>query len=78
VARKRSIVRTIGRYIALFCALGFAYLAYIYLTLPDVRPLAKTNPTTTAFMELRKAEARENRRRNFAIRQHAEARGDCH
>jgi monofunctional biosynthetic peptidoglycan transglycosylase len=38
-------------------ALGFVYIAYVYLTLPDVRPLATTNPRTTAFMELRKAEA---------------------
>ena len=53
----------------LAAAVAFALVAYIYLTLPDVRPLAKTNPKTTAFMELRKEEARENRRRNFAIRQ---------
>lgn len=48
-------------------ALGFGYLAYVYLTLPDVRPLAKTNPTTTAFMQLRTAEARAAGRK-FAIR----------
>ncbi len=39
-------------------ALGFAGLAYSYLTLPDVRALGKTNPSTTAFMELRAREAR--------------------
>ena len=39
-------------------AAGFALLAYVYLTLPDVRPLATVNPTTTAFMELRAREAR--------------------
>jgi monofunctional biosynthetic peptidoglycan transglycosylase len=39
-------------------ALGFALLAYAYLTLPDVRPLRISNPTTTAFMELRDGEAR--------------------
>jgi monofunctional biosynthetic peptidoglycan transglycosylase len=39
-------------------AVGFALLAYVYLTLPDVRPLKTGNPTTTAFMELRAAEAR--------------------
>ena len=33
-------------------------LAYVYLTLPDVRPLKTANPTTTAFMELRDREAR--------------------
>ena len=37
---------------------GSACLAYIYLTLPDVRPLATANPPTTAFIELRAAEAR--------------------
>ena len=39
-------------------AIGFGCLAYSYLTLPDVRPLATTNPETTAFMELRDREAR--------------------
>ncbi len=33
-------------------------LAYVYLTLPDVRPLKTSNPATTAFMELRDREAR--------------------
>ncbi|MGE0042587.1 MAG: monofunctional biosynthetic peptidoglycan transglycosylase [Vicinamibacterales bacterium] len=37
--------------------MGFASLAYVYLTLPDVRGLEDTNPETTAFIELRKAEA---------------------
>jgi monofunctional glycosyltransferase len=36
----------------------FALLAYGYLTLPDVRPLKTINPSTTAFIELRAAEAR--------------------
>ena len=39
-------------------AIGFAFLAYVYLTLPDVRALKTTNPATTAFMELRDREAR--------------------
>lgn len=39
-------------------AAGFGALAYVYLTLPDVRPLATTNPKTTAFIELRKAQTR--------------------
>jgi hypothetical protein len=30
---------------------------YAYLTLPDVRDLATTNPTTTAFMKLRESQA---------------------
>jgi len=69
VARKRSITRTIVRALILVPALGFALLAYVYLTLPDVRPLEKTNPKTTAFMELRKAEARDDGRTRFSIRQ---------
>jgi len=36
---------------------GFASMAYAYLTLPDVRALARSNPSTTAFMQLRAAEA---------------------
>ena len=38
-------------------AVGFAAFAYLYLSLPDVRPLGKENPKTTAFMELRAKEA---------------------
>jgi monofunctional glycosyltransferase len=38
-------------------AVGFAALAYVYLSLPDVRPLRKSNPRTTAFMDLRAREA---------------------
>jgi monofunctional biosynthetic peptidoglycan transglycosylase len=44
--------------IAAVPAIAFAFLVYAYLTLPDVRPLRTSNPTTTAFMELRDAEAR--------------------
>jgi monofunctional biosynthetic peptidoglycan transglycosylase len=47
---------------------AFGYLVYVYLTLPDVRPLARTNPTTTAFIELRKREAAEAGRQ-LVIRQ---------
>jgi monofunctional biosynthetic peptidoglycan transglycosylase len=39
-------------------AVMFAVLAYAYLSLPDVRPLKTTNPSTTAFMDLRAREAR--------------------
>ena len=43
-------------------AVGFAVLAYVYLTLPDVRVLATTDPSSTAFMEQRALEAaREGR-----------------
>jgi monofunctional biosynthetic peptidoglycan transglycosylase len=51
---------------AVLAAVTFAAVAYMYLTLPDVRGLAAANPTTTAFMELRareaEAEGREARR----------------
>jgi monofunctional biosynthetic peptidoglycan transglycosylase len=38
-------------------AIAFGVLAYGYLTLPDVRPLAKSAPVSTAFMDLRAREA---------------------
>ena len=38
-------------------AVAFSILSYVYLTLPDVRVLATTNPKTTAFMDLREREA---------------------
>ena len=44
--------------LAATAAVGFGYLLYLYLTLPDVRPLRTSNPTTTAFIELRAREAR--------------------
>ncbi len=50
-------IRALGRWILGAAALGFAYLAYSYLTLPDVRPLRTGNPDTTAFIELRAREA---------------------
>jgi len=51
--RRRFLVRAVlGA-----AAAGFAIVVYVYLTLPDVRVLAKTNPSSTAFMELRDAEA---------------------
>ena len=57
-----------GRLVLGLSALAFAYLAYVYLSLPDVRPLARTNPPTTAFMQLRIEEARAAGRK-FGIRQ---------
>jgi monofunctional biosynthetic peptidoglycan transglycosylase len=38
-------------------ALLFGAIVAMYLTLPDVRVLAKSNPTITAFMQLREAQA---------------------
>jgi monofunctional glycosyltransferase len=39
-------------------AVLFAIVAHLVVTAPDVRPLRTTNPPTTAFWELRAAEAR--------------------
>jgi monofunctional glycosyltransferase len=51
---RRNVFRGIG----IAGVAVFALFAYVYLTVPDVRPLRTTNPTTTAFMELRAREAR--------------------
>jgi len=45
------------RFVAALGAVAFACVAYVYLTLPDVRSLATQNPKTTAFMDLREREA---------------------
>jgi monofunctional biosynthetic peptidoglycan transglycosylase len=45
------------RVLAALAAAGFAVLAYVYLTLPDVRLLATSNPGTTAWMDMRTREA---------------------
>ena len=50
-------MKFLGRIAGTLAALVFAFFAYVYLTLPDVRALAKTSPTTTAFMQLREREA---------------------
>jgi monofunctional biosynthetic peptidoglycan transglycosylase len=65
----RSVFKRIAKGSAILALIGFGYVAYVYLTLPDVRPLAKENPKTTAFMELRKEEARKEGRARFSIRQ---------
>lgn len=54
----RRLVRKIARATAVLFAVAFAYAAYLYLTLPDVRALRTSNPSTTAFIELRAREAR--------------------
>jgi monofunctional biosynthetic peptidoglycan transglycosylase len=51
-------MRRVGRAILVLLAFGFGYAGYVYLTLPDVRPLRTDNPATTAFMELRARQAR--------------------
>jgi len=55
--KARGVLRGIGRGIAALLGVGFVCAAYLYLTLPDVRPLRTENPATTAFMELRAREA---------------------
>jgi monofunctional biosynthetic peptidoglycan transglycosylase len=58
VKSTRKIAARIGQVVVGIAAVAFGAAVYGYLTLPDVRPLADTNPTTTAFIELRADEAR--------------------
>jgi monofunctional biosynthetic peptidoglycan transglycosylase len=55
---KRGRPSGFGRAVTGSAGVAFGCLAYLYLTLPDVRPLARKNPSTTAFIELRAREAR--------------------
>jgi monofunctional glycosyltransferase len=50
-------VKTAVRVLAGILAVAFAFLAYVWLTLPDVRSLKTQNPSSTAFMDLRAREA---------------------
>jgi monofunctional glycosyltransferase len=52
-----KLARAIGRGIAALLGVGFVAAAYLYLTLPDVRPLRAGIPSTTAFMQLRADQA---------------------
>ena len=49
-------MRRFGRAIAALAAFGFRYIAFLYLTLPDVRGLRTSNVESTAFMDLRARE----------------------
>jgi monofunctional glycosyltransferase len=51
-------VKVAARVLVAIPGVGVAALAYLWLTLPDVRVLRTANPATTAFMDLRAAEAR--------------------
>src|SRR5687767_15525759 len=51
-------MRKVARALAAIAGIAFGCAAYLYLTLPDVRALRASNPSTTAFMELRAREAR--------------------
>ena len=55
--RTRSVAGALGRGVAAVLGVGFVTAAYVYLTLPDVRPLRTENPASTAFMDLRAREA---------------------
>jgi monofunctional glycosyltransferase len=51
-------MRRVGQGLAVLAGIGFVCAAYLYLTLPDVRSLRTSTPSTTAFIELRAREAR--------------------
>jgi monofunctional biosynthetic peptidoglycan transglycosylase len=57
-----SLLTRVGRWPIAVVAFGYVYLSAIYLTLPDVRPLATRPPATTAFIELRAREASRDAR----------------
>ena len=60
--RKRGLPGLVLRGLIVVAVAAFALVAYVYLTLPDVRVLASVNPTSTAFMRLRAEEAAEQGR----------------
>ena len=51
------ILAQVGRWTAAAAAFVYVYVTAVFLTLPDVRPLATDAPETTAFIELRRREA---------------------
>jgi monofunctional glycosyltransferase len=57
-----SLLTRIGRWPIAAMAFGYVYVTAVFLTLPDVRPLATEPPATTAFIELRAREARREAR----------------
>ena len=61
MARTTRTTRTArwSRWLLGALGVGFAAVAYVYLTLPDVRVLATSDPETTAFIELRRDEAHD-------------------
>ena len=54
---------------AAIAAFGFGYIAFLYLTLPDVRELRTKNFESTAFMDLRAREARAEGRKPRRVHQ---------
>jgi monofunctional biosynthetic peptidoglycan transglycosylase len=57
-----SLLTRIGRWPIAAAAFSYIYLTAVFLTLPDVRPLATREPETTAFIALRAREARAESR----------------
>ena len=57
-----------GRGFLAVVGVGFWYLSYLYLTVPDVRVLVSENPKSTAFIDRRVDEARRDGR-DFKVRQ---------
>jgi monofunctional biosynthetic peptidoglycan transglycosylase len=51
-------VKSVSRALVAIPGIAVAALGYVWMTLPDVRTLRTQNPPTTAFMDLRAAEAR--------------------
>src|SRR5688572_29078319 len=71
-SRRLSIIvdmRRVVRAVAAILALGFGYIAFLFLTLPDVRELRTNNLESTAFMELRAREARAEGREPRRVHQ---------
>jgi monofunctional biosynthetic peptidoglycan transglycosylase len=58
VPSRSTVITYLRRTLIAIPAVGFAVMAYFWVTLPDVRALATANPTSTAFMDLRADEAR--------------------
>ena len=63
------IMRRLFRAAAAIAAFAFGYLAFLYLTLPDVRELRTKNLESTAFMDLRAREARAEGREVRRVQQ---------
>ena len=57
-----TLASRVGRWLAVGPAFLYMYVTALYLTLPDVRPLADAPPKTTAFIELRAREAKAEHR----------------
>ncbi|MBA3603902.1 MAG: hypothetical protein H0W50_09765 [Parachlamydiaceae bacterium] len=55
-----KIFRSINFALVLLIAFLLIACSTLYFTLPEVSSLATINPTTTAFIELRRAESRQN------------------